>query len=205
MSAMTDLQESMKFINLKLGEGLNGRAFPVVEYLHKEPGNITDPDYLNANGDYSASPTQFEISAFNGSDVYITSITVYVEDFGTLDAGAYGNGISLTNGIVFKIDRGGIGLIFTSSPPIFTNAHYLRQFNSPIHMATFGIGNNSYTVALNFDLNTSLPIMLRANTADRFYFELNDNFSGLEGHYFVMNGYLVNKPGAPTFRDEGAK
>lgn len=205
MALATDFQESMKFTNLKLGEGLNGRAFPVVEYLHKQPGDVSDPDYINATGDYSLTPTEFEISAFNDSDVYITSITVYVEDAGNLDANAYGNGITLTNGIVFKIDRGGIGLIFTSAPAVFTNAHYSRQFNSPLMLNDFGVGNQSYTVALEFSIDSSLPIMLREGTDDRFYFELNDDFTGLEGHYFVMNGYLVNKPGSPTFKDEGAR
>lgn len=200
MGAATDFAETMKFQNIKLGEGLNGRAFPNVEFLHKVGGSPLDPDYLNAKGDYSVTPREFEISALNGSDLFITSITVFIEDAGSFDSGKYGNGITLTNGITFSLDWDGL-TYFTSFPPIYKNLDFARQFNSDIKLIQFGIGNNAMTCALEFDYNKSVPVMLRANTNDRFYITLNDNFSGLEGHYFIMNGYLVNKPGKETFKD----
>ena len=77
----------------------------------------------NAIGNYNVTPTEFFIKPLVGEVYEIDRLIIQIADNGSIDAGSYGNGISLTNGITLKKidDLGNILIDLTNNAPILTN------------------------------------------------------------------------------------
>jgi hypothetical protein len=142
---------------------------------------------IEATGNYAGAPVDFEFVNNTPRRVRLWRMIVYVEDSGTLDAGSYGNGVTLTNGISIFTEYRGKTIDITDGNPVKTNANWPRLCHD-LAVHDFGSGNNSYTVRFTF-ANSGTPVYLCGG--DRFYLRLNDNFSGLESHTFVLQGHYV--------------
>jgi len=142
----------------------------------------------NAVGNY-ATATDFYIEAPTavGSTYVIARMLVHIEDCNGLDTGAYGNGITLTNGITVTVkgEDGNTVLDMTDGVPIITNADWGRQCYDTM-LSNYGAGNDYISVRWTFSKAGS-PLVL--NHRHKLCVTLHDNFSGLVDHYFMVQGY----------------
>ena len=141
----------------------------------------------DASGNYSGgSITDFFIQPPIDKVYDLDRIIIQIEDNGNMDAGSYGNGINLTTGItVQKQDSAGNVLIdLLDGLNIFTNGEWAR-YNYDIASTDFGTGANYVHIRWSFN-KSGEGIILK--NREKLVITLNDNFSGLNGHYFMAQG-----------------
>jgi len=156
--------------------------------------------YLDTNGDgtgtksaignYSSSATSFMIKPPDNYIYYLQRMIVMIEDGGAVDSGAYGNNITLTNGIhIHKSNDDGVILDFTDEFPIKTNADW-GKLCYDVHNVNFGLGNEFVNVRWTF-AKSGAPLKIDGNRGEKFEVILNDNFSGLVSHTFNVQGTIL--------------
>ena len=156
--------------------------------LHKKYGNLHSR-FLDTNGDGTGSidqvvdgsvtPVDFKITCPEGSTYEINRLILEVQDVGSFDTNAYGNGIALTTGvqvITSRPTRVPIEIDYTAQHPIKTNVDW-AAYMYDIDLITFGSGNNvlhaRYTLT-----NDGGPIKL--GPGDSLIIRINDDLTGLE-------------------------
>jgi hypothetical protein len=144
----------------------------------------------DATGDYSSTAAVFYIQPPTEKIYLIERMIVHVEDSGSFDSGAYGNGITLTNGIVVRIsDDSGVIVDLTDGMPILSNGSWVRQcYDVQVH--PFGSGNEHMGVRWTFR-KAGQPLKLVGEKTQKLEIVLNDNFSGLVGHQFQIQGRVT--------------
>jgi len=149
------------------------------EYL-KNAGNI------NANGDYSGSPVQFEYQNTGTKNIYISKVKVKIVDNGSLDSGRYADGIVLNNGIkIEKQDKLGNTLIdILAGDVILTNGDMIFNGDFPYFFRN-GSGNEYLKVDFDF---TKLGDAFTLKPTEKFAVILNDDFSSMREHKFKIIG-----------------
>ena len=137
-------------------------------------------------GDYSSGLTKAIIKPAN-KKMLINRWIAFIADNGRVDAGYYGNNITLNNGILIKHEKQDGTLIkdFTDGMPIKTNADYAK-FGFQVSDISFGAGLNYVHAVLTFVKN-GCPLILEADEQLAIYF--NDNFSALKSHTFRAGAY----------------
>ena len=140
---------------------------------------------FNATGNYSNNITKFYIQDFN-NDILIKRLIVFISDAGSFDAGSYGNGITVSNGIsIKKLDVNNNVLVdFTKQKKIKTNAD-LSYLSYGIQNTSFGSGLNYITAEIYFDDGINLK------RGEQFAVFFNDNFTNLNEHLFTIKGYII--------------
>ena len=142
-----------------------------------------------ANGDYSASSEKFGWTNGFVVPVNIMRILITIEDAGTMDTGGYGNGITLTNGIMLYLNHSIDGTRHAITDiPVITNADWASYCYDQT-LLTYGSG--SQTIISRWTFARAGPEGILMETNDTIYVELGpDDFSGLLGHVFVIQGYI---------------
>lgn len=142
----------------------------------------------NANGNYAAAATDFYIKPGPGDRFIINRLIVHIEDTNGMDVGAYGNAITLTNGIVIQMFKGSnVVTDLTSGDAIITNGDW-GKFCYDISLQSWGTGNDFVQVRWTFS-KSGRPIDLKGWEDEKLVITLNDSFVGLLGHYFQVQGY----------------
>lgn len=142
----------------------------------------------NAAGDYSGGVTNFLIAPPAGDIYAINRMIVQIRDAGTIDAGSYGNNLTLANGILVQYhDNSGLVTDLTSGIPIETNADWGRVCYD-VQEVSFGSGDNYIGIRWTFG-KSGAPLVLKGDEGDELRVVLNDDFSELTGHYFMVQGY----------------
>ena len=138
----------------------------------------------NAIGDYSSTALDLSISPGEGRWLHIHSMSIKVEDT-DFDSGFYGDGITLTNGInVLAVNGSGSEYSFTEEP-IMTNADW-AMYCEHVEEINFGKGLPYLTAHWHFK-EAGHPIILQ--NEDKFIVRLNDLFTGLTQHKFIIHGH----------------
>lgn len=149
----------------------------------------------NAVGDYSVTPLSLRYEANNDGAseiIYIERMIVKIQDTGTLDADTYGNGISLTNGIrVYIRNSADTILEELTSYPITSTGDWAGHCHDATHHA-FGVGDEILSVRWTF-ARSGLPVILKATEGEYLEVYLNDNFTGLVEHKFIIQGHYDNE------------
>tara|TARA_Y100000310_G_scaffold343923_1_gene453954 strand:- start:1501 stop:2037 length:537 start_codon:yes stop_codon:yes gene_type:complete len=141
-------------------------------------------------GDYSVTPNTFEYQPAAGSKVLVHRIIVSIADTGGLDAGRYGNNITITNGIVFRIENdSGTMADLTAGGTIKTNADWAAYCHDLAYI-DFGSGANYLSARWSFD-KFGPPVLLDGDNNERLEIVLNDDFSGLTSHRVLVQGTIV--------------
>ena len=157
------------------------------EHLHDE----LDENIVNANGDYTANSKKFVYRNKHAELVYITHLAIYIEDSTALDSGLYGSGITLTNGIRLEIETKDHGLQRPfGRQTIKKNSEWSLYTTEPYDMYNFGTGPYSITYRLDFG---KICDYAQLEKGDVFKVHLNDDFTGLTGHKFIISGYTTNQ------------
>ena len=189
-------------------------AYTLKEILHPITiGSITSPisisstgpqktliaQYLDTNGDgtgtqsavgnYASAAEIFYIQPPAGTVYRLSRMLPFVEDVGSFDSGSYGNGITLTNGIVVRIQNDSGTLVdLTAGLPIQLNTHWARQCYD-MTISTFGQGNEYLHARWTFS-KSGQYIRLDGDNNERLEMVFNDSFTGLVSHYFMVQGYI---------------
>lgn len=141
----------------------------------------------NAVGDYSSTPTDFKIQPAANQMFILHRMLVFIKDTTGIDADAYGNGIVLTNGINIKYSHAaGVVVDMVDGIPITVNGDWGRLCYD-VELKAWGAGNEILVVRWTFD-KAGEPLVLNGADGDRFVVSLNDDFSGLLAHYFMVQG-----------------
>ena len=171
-----------------------------IELLANDYFSLSKKDatrFLDSNGDstgikdfkgnYSSTPTKALYRPQNGKNAYINRLIIYIADGGTVDAGYYGNSITLSNGIEIKHEKQDGTLIrnITDGQPIKTNGDYAK-FGFQISDISFGSGLNYVHAVLTFEKNGA-PLTIAPDEQLAIY--LHDNFTALRGHTFRAGAY----------------
>lgn len=147
----------------------------------------------NAIGNYSAAglgATDFIFIRDIETTVHLYRLVTQIEVAANVAADIYGDQVALTNGIrVLKLDAdGNVDRDYTNGESIKTNAWWAR-YCFDVNYVTFpGGGNNYIDVRWTFSRGGA-PIKLRKG--ESFVLRLNDDFSGLLGHFFQLQGVLL--------------
>lgn len=141
-----------------------------------------------ATGNYAGAPVEFGVAPPYGERYVITRLIVSVKDSGSIDADKYGNGVTLTNGIIVAVKRGAAVIVsLTNGDPVHTNAEWAEKcYDADI--SDYGAGDNFLHARWTF-AKTGRPVVLDGELGDRLVVILNDDFTGLTGHRFTVNGY----------------
>ena len=143
----------------------------------------------NANGDYSTVSDIFYIQPAAGEVFRISRMIVTVEDTAGMAAADYGNITgNLTNGITVR-EQNDSGTItdLTGGIPVKSNAQWARLCYDA-NVLTWGNGNEFLTVRWTF-ARTGQEMRLDGDENERLEVVLNDDFTGLVTHYFLVQGY----------------
>ena len=140
------------------------------------------------NGDYLLSSAKALIKP-DGRMLMVERLMIFIEDSGGVDAGSYGNAITLVNGISIKHEKQTGELIrdVTDQMPIMTNGDYAK-FGFQISDISFGQGLNYVHAVLTFSKNGT-AIQLQPD--EQLAVHLNDNFTDLVGHTFKVGAYYM--------------
>lgn len=142
----------------------------------------------NFNGDYSSAAEQALLVAPYGTPYNVERLIVTIEDTSGMTAAEYGNlQGALTNGVEIKqYNENGVTLDITDGVPIKTNAAW-AQLCYDVDLKTWGAGNEVLSVRFTFG-KAGGPLRLSGDHNCYLAVELNDDFSGLVGHYFMLQG-----------------
>lgn len=157
-------------------------AVNTAEYKNME---LSNGSTTNANGDSSGAVQNFKIQAQEGETITLARMIIHTEDAGTYDSGAWGNGITLTNGILVQTNISGV-LKNISTGTIKTNGELAGEMHD-VTVHAFGTGNNHLTGRWTFS-NSGTYIKL--NAGDSLIVRLNDDFSGLIQQNFLVQGFI---------------
>ena len=143
----------------------------------------------NAIGDYSVTPASFKITGTSGR-VDIERVIVMLEDGGSFDSGAYGNGLALTNGIrVYLRDTDDNVINEYTSFPILTNGDWAGHCHDFNHF-NWGSGNEVASIRWTFS-KSGQPVQINFDAGEYFEVYLNDDFSALVKQRFTIQGKYI--------------
>jgi len=143
-------------------------------------------------GDFSSTPQFFRVNPPPQGFFGITRIMVQIRSSGMMKGETYGNLPELTNGITVAIYDKDDNIItdLTDGEPIKSNADWARQSYDG-SMMNFGAGAPSgdqfFRVRWTFG-EGGQPLFISKELSLRFL--LNDDFTGLVGHFAQVQGFF---------------
>ncbi len=166
--------------------------------MKREVYRLLDTNYdgtgtKNAVGDYSSTMTHFGITDPN-RHFHINRMLVQIEDAGAFATNGYGAiaaGV-ITNGVKVQLVNENEELMvdFTDGVFIKSNNDWARACYD-VKLENWATGNGAIHVRWTFR-NAGYPI--RVDKGHHFEVVLNDNFTALVSHYFMVEGFS----GPPT-------
>lgn len=190
------LDASAASINLaSVLEGGEHRPYHVIARLGKVPrffrryldtvGDGTGTK--NANVDYSSGNVPFKIVPAAGTIMLIEKLSVLIGDTTNLNNDGYGAGAELTNGIKVEKWNGATVDDYTDELTIKTMYDWAFMAGRDVQM-TFGSGpSHEHHI---YPWRPASPIRLVGDDDEDFRLNLNDNFSGLHDHNFIVEGII---------------
>lgn len=142
----------------------------------------------DAIADFSNVATDFFITPPQNQTFSITHLLTQIVDMGNIVAAKYGNINELTNGIkILLLEKTTITRDLTNGLPIKNNEDWAR-FCFDTTLSNFGGGSENYVDAIcRFELSGAIILPFESSLAVR----LNDDFSGLLSHTFLVQGKII--------------
>ena len=144
-------------------------------------GDGTGVTNVKDQGEYYLQPP-------SGQKYIICGLRVWIKDFGAVDAGSYGNNVTLANGMILQV-KSGTNVIndITRGVPIKTNGDWLRIAKHEEN--SFGSGANHLSYFIDFLESGVRGVVLNGTLNQRLSLNAQDNMPGLVFHYFTPVGY----------------
>lgn len=147
----------------------------------------------DAIGNYSVTPATFFVQPPAGYKFILTELQIHLSDGGTFGSTVYGSlGAALTNGFSLLGKRNGVTILDLMSGVPVKNNDQLTHLTSRVNLISWAAVNNSLNItfsALDFDT----PFILSAAAVDTLEVTLNDDFTGLVDHTFIVRGSIVGE------------
>lgn len=164
----------------------SGKQNPLITHILDTDGDKTGT--IEAIGDYSVTPEIFYLQPPAGEVWQLTRLLFFVQDSGSFDADNWGNNITLTNGIILRIqDDSGTIFDFTQQVPIVSSGH-LGVYMFDVEVFTWGSGDEILAARYTF-AKSGANIRLIGDNNERFEVLLNDDFTGLVSQHFMVQGF----------------
>jgi len=144
----------------------------------------------DAVGDYSSTVTQFTFVVPSGREAEIERMLIYIEDAGAPTAGKYGYNLVLANGIKAYIRDANDAIVVDLTPDraVLTNADW-AALCFDVAVLDWGVASSVNTVAVRWTFAKSgAPLYLKGRDGHYLSVELNDDFTGLLSHRFLIQG-----------------
>jgi len=160
------------------------RFIPISQRFTPDGDGVGDWD---ASGDYSLAEHILRFNArTDTSYTLVTSIHWTIEDTGNFDSGAWGNGITLTNGIKIEWhDSDDSVITVLTHERIKTSGELASEFHE-ITLHDFGQGNNYLTAEWDIRKDIEGGLVLTPGQYLSMHFE--DNFTALVQQHFTVHG-----------------
>jgi hypothetical protein len=137
-------------------------------------GDGTGTINMGVNG--ATTPVEFKCTVPSDTIYLIERMIVVVQDVGGLDAGFYGNNITVANGVTLKIVRTDLSEeVLTYGRPVKTNSCWAAYCHD-VHAIDFGLGDNLLSVRWTFSKDGA---PLKLNAGDSLVMTINDDLTGL--------------------------
>jgi len=142
----------------------------------------------NANGNYSGGLQEFKIVPGNNKIFIINRMIVQIRDSGQFTASTYGALGALNNGVFVRTKNGsGVKVDLTDNLAIKSNAEWGRVCYDT-QLISWGVGDSFILVRWTFG-RSGTQIWLDNSRGDYLSVDLNDDFTGLVAHYFLVQGF----------------
>ena len=136
--------------------------------------------------DASASSVTYLVKPPAGEVWRVSAMLLYVQDSKGFDVDKWGNGITLTNGMMPRIKLNGSVFDLLQAP--IMNSGDIGSLSEAMTLHTFGSADDILTARWNFS-KTGQYVRLIGDDADELQIYLNDNYSGLSLQYIGIEGY----------------
>ena len=144
----------------------------------------------DAIGDYSSTVTQFTFVVPSGRIAEIERMLVYIEDTstGTFPSDKYGQDLVLTNGVKVYVRDANDDVVVDLTPDegVLPNADW-SALCYDVSYLSWGSGADSIAVRWTF-AKSGAPIYLKGRDGHYLSVELNDDYTDLESHRFLIQG-----------------
>lgn len=140
----------------------------------------------NAVGNYSVNPQAFKLVVPSRENYTLSNMIIHIAGLGAFSHTGYGNITEgLANGWSIKIAKDGELKDFYEGVLIKNNQD-IEGISGNIHHPAFDGAGNSISITISFD-HYGMPFYIREGE----YIEilLNDNFSSLTKHQFLIQGH----------------
>lgn len=134
----------------------------------------------NATGNYTS--TRFYLQPPTGAVYDVSRLIVSVEDAAVITPTLYG-AVTITNGVLIRRVSGSTIITLTDGISVTNNLGW-RHFCQVTQTNIGGVTNQLQAVC-----DFAVPIRLSGDQSERLEALLADDFSGLDGHYFVVEGF----------------
>lgn len=143
---------------------------------------------INANGDYSSTPTRFYIQPPQGEEWTILRMIGEIRDTNGFSAEEYGNlGAALTNGLDVRLVNPS-GTIATLAETLKYNAEWAAKCYD-CDIKTWGTGQEILVFRWTFERDVPGGIVLNGDDGEALEIMMRDNLTGLLEHEFHVRGY----------------
>ena len=162
-----------------------GKAIGPENLIFQTLSNGTTDDAI---GDYSSTVEKFTFAPAAGRIAELERMIVHIEDVGALPSDKYGYDVVLTNGIRIYVRDGDDEIITTMDAgiPVKTNGSWSAMCYD-VNNLTWGAGSDTIAVRWTF-AKAGYPLRLDARKGHYLSVELNDDFTGLVMHHFLVQG-----------------
>ena len=149
---------------------------------------------IDAVGNYSGGVERFEFVNTAQRLAHIARMIVYIEDVGVFPSDKYGKDVVLTNGVDIDVENSSQVQIKDLSSSngngnVFTNAGW-AELCYDVDYHTYGTGASTFSLAVRWTFrNSGKSVTLRPG--DSIVARLEDDFTGLEAHRFMVQGYYA--------------
>ena len=149
---------------------------------------LSNGSTTNAVGDYSSAVEQFTFTVPSGRVAEIERMIVFISDVGTFPSDKYGYNLDITTGLrVFVRDANDdIVLTLDAGHPITKNADWAAMCYDT-NFLSLGAGEDSLAVRWTF-AKSGAPLYLKGRLGHYLSVELNDTYSDLVEHHFLIQG-----------------
>jgi hypothetical protein len=145
-----------------------------------------DNKNFKALGNYQ-EPTEFKFVNNSKKKLYITKLTILIEDNRIFKDENYGSESQLDNGITAYFTKEKIRREIIQEIPITSNKDWLC-YPCSVQTETFNLGHKFLRITFNFAETNNYVVLFQH---DKIAFVLNDNFTRLENHTFNIEGFYM--------------
>jgi len=152
-------------------------------------GFLTNSGIKEAVGDFSLDQEDYEYINIDKRKLFITNLTICIEDNAKLKFDKYGAETKLKKGIkLYYTSSGKKTYIFGEEQSVRCNRDWL-QYSCDLEQISFNNNHSFLKIKFNFHKENNQYIILPKG--EKICMELNDDFSGLENQTFHLTGFLM--------------